>query len=143
MQPLACFGMDEAGYQPNSHKRAAEETGKRMQWDRVGIRQYKNFRLVRFSALSASHLPQRPADFRKSQPRGRRPGRIGVVSGNGGPGIFAALGVPVHSGREFEAADNVDAPPRAIVNQALARRAFPGQDSIGHTIVVATDNLKP
>ena len=60
-----------------------------------------------------------------------------------GPGIFAALGVPVHSGREFDAADNLDAPPRAIVNQALAKRAFPGQDPLGHTIAVATDSLKP
>jgi putative ABC transport system permease protein len=60
-----------------------------------------------------------------------------------GPGIFAALGVPVHSGREFDAADNFDAPPRAIVNQALAKRAFPGQDPLGHTIAVATDSLKP
>lgn len=60
-----------------------------------------------------------------------------------GPGIFAALGIPMRSGREFEAADNFDAPPRAIVNQALAKRAFPGQDPIGHTIAVATDSLKP
>ncbi|MBV8844830.1 MAG: ABC transporter permease [Bryobacterales bacterium] len=60
-----------------------------------------------------------------------------------GPGIFAALGVPVHSGREFRATDTFDAPPRAIVNQALANRAFPGQDPIGHTIAVATDSLKP
>ncbi|HEY7336071.1 MAG TPA: ABC transporter permease [Bryobacteraceae bacterium] len=60
-----------------------------------------------------------------------------------GPGIFAALGVPVQSGREFDASDNFEAPPRAIVNQALVKRAFAGQDPIGHTIAVATDSLKP
>ncbi len=48
------------------------------------------------------------------------------------PKYFVTLGVPVVDGREFIDADMTpNAPPVAIINETLARRAFPNQNPIG------------
>jgi predicted permease len=56
------------------------------------------------------------------------------------PGTFAALGIPLKSGRDFDERDTYDAPFTAIVNAALVRRAFPGQDPLGHVIFCGLDD---
>jgi predicted permease len=48
---------------------------------------------------------------------------------------FRALGVPLLAGRDFAAGDA----GKVIVNQALARRFFPGGDPIGQRIAFASD----
>jgi len=53
------------------------------------------------------------------------------------------LGIPVRQGRDFSAADAPDAPLTAIINETLAKRAFPGQDPIGHSILTGMDFIKP
>jgi len=50
-----------------------------------------------------------------------------VVAGD----YFRALGVPLLAGRVFDTRDTGDAPLAALVNQALARRHWPGEDPIG------------
>ena len=52
-----------------------------------------------------------------------------VVAGD----YFRALGIRVR-GRVFDERDTLQAPPVAIVNQALVRRDFPGEDPIGKEI---------
>ena len=52
------------------------------------------------------------------------------------PGTFRALGVPLLSGREFDANDGPDRPPVIVVNEALARRLWPDQDPIGKQLAV-------
>ncbi len=47
------------------------------------------------------------------------------------PGYFDALGIPLRRGRRFTAADIAGAPPVIMINETLARRAFPGEDPIG------------
>ena len=47
------------------------------------------------------------------------------------PGYFAALGIPVVSGRGFTDGDHDKAPRVILVNQALARKYFAGEDPIG------------
>ena len=47
------------------------------------------------------------------------------------PGFFRTLGVRLVRGRDFEERDGVAALPVAIVNEAFARTAWPGQDAIG------------
>jgi predicted permease len=59
------------------------------------------------------------------------------------PGTFTALGIPLVRGRDFDDRDVREAPMTAIVNEALARQAFPGRDIIGHKIVCAFDSLEP
>lgn len=59
------------------------------------------------------------------------------------PGAMAALGIPLKRGRDFTDADVYDAPFTAIINEALARRSFPGEDPLGHLIYCGLDSLKP
>jgi predicted permease len=46
------------------------------------------------------------------------------------PGFFAALGVPLVAGRDFNDLDRPGAEPVVIVSQSLARRMFPNQDAL-------------
>jgi predicted permease len=47
------------------------------------------------------------------------------------PGLFRTLGVPVRSGRDFSDRDDASAPKVAIVNEAFARLAWPGEAAVG------------
>ena len=67
-----------------------------------------------------------------------RPAIINVVS----PGAFTALRIPVQQGRDFRD-DARRAPKVVIVNDALARAAFPGQDPLGRAIVAGYDSADP
>jgi putative ABC transport system permease protein len=58
------------------------------------------------------------------------------------PGAFAALGIPLKRGRDFNEGDTYDAPFTAIVNEALARKSFPGQDPLGRLIYCGLDSDK-
>jgi predicted permease len=60
---------------------------------------------------------QQPANFRQAT-----------------PGYFAALGIPLLRGREFAEQDNADAPPVAIIDDQLARRAFGDANPIGQRL---------
>jgi predicted permease len=51
-----------------------------------------------------------------------------------GPGYFRTMGVALARGRDFGASDGPGAPGVAIVNEAFARRYWPGQDPIGKTL---------
>jgi putative ABC transport system permease protein len=46
------------------------------------------------------------------------------------PGFFAALGVPLISGRDFNALDGQGNEPVVIVSKTLAQRMFPNQDAL-------------
>jgi len=52
------------------------------------------------------------------------------------PGFFAALGVPMIAGRDFNALDNQNsnAEPVVIVSQTLAQRMFPKQDAVNRHV---------
>ena len=52
------------------------------------------------------------------------------------PDFFRTIRVPVVRGREFTPRDNRDAPPVAIINEAMARRFWPGEDPIGQRVTV-------
>jgi putative ABC transport system permease protein len=59
------------------------------------------------------------------------------------PGAFSTLGIPLRTGRDFNDSDIYDAPFAVIINEALARKSFPGQDPIGHTVFCGFDSLNP
>jgi predicted permease len=50
------------------------------------------------------------------------------------PGFFRTLGIPLLRGRDFDAGDSASSRPVLVVNEAFARRFWPGQDPIGKTI---------
>jgi putative ABC transport system permease protein len=50
------------------------------------------------------------------------------------PDFFRTLRIPVLSGREFLPSDDSKSPPVLIVNQAFARKYFPGESAIGKRI---------
>jgi len=52
------------------------------------------------------------------------------------PDFFKTLRVPVVRGREFTARDTLQAPPVVIINEAMARRYWPGEDPIGKRVTV-------
>ncbi len=47
------------------------------------------------------------------------------------PGYFEAMGIPMVAGRNFGPADRVATEPVAIVNEAVARKFFPGRNAVG------------
>ena len=50
------------------------------------------------------------------------------------PGYFEALRTPVLAGRAFDERDAAGAPPVVVVNQAFARRYFPGESPLGKRV---------
>lgn len=50
------------------------------------------------------------------------------------PGFFAALGVPILAGRDFNDSDGGSAEPVAIVSETLAQRMFPNQDALNRHV---------
>jgi putative ABC transport system permease protein len=51
------------------------------------------------------------------------------------PGFFAALGVPILAGRDFDASDRRDGEPVVIISQSVAQRMFPGQDAVNRHVM--------
>ncbi len=49
-------------------------------------------------------------------------------------GYFRTLGIPLLRGRLFDDRDTVDAPHVALISESVARKKWPGQDPLGHTI---------
>jgi predicted permease len=58
------------------------------------------------------------------------------------PGTFAALGIPMKSGRDFSDRDTPERPLVAIVNESLVRKSFPNQNPLGRKIFCAFDTLE-
>ncbi len=55
------------------------------------------------------------------------------------PGWFETMGMPLRSGRDFEAGDRVGSGPVAIVNEAFVRRYLPGEQPIGQRVRLGFD----
>ncbi|HEV2424583.1 MAG TPA: ADOP family duplicated permease [Terriglobia bacterium] len=51
------------------------------------------------------------------------------------PGYFAALGIPLLEGRDFTAADRMNAEPVVIVSRSIAQQLFPGQDALNRHVM--------
>ncbi|HEV8337701.1 MAG TPA: ABC transporter permease [Candidatus Polarisedimenticolia bacterium] len=90
------------------------------------------------AAAVVSHLPLSGQDTNggiliegRAVPTGEEPlVELRIAS----PDYFRAMGIPVLRGRAFTEADDAQAPAVAVINQAMARRLFPGQDPMGKRI---------
>jgi putative ABC transport system permease protein len=58
-------------------------------------------------------------------------GRLRTIS----PGFFAALGVPIVAGRDFDEGDRQGGEPVVIVSKSVAERMFPNQDPINRHVM--------
>ncbi|MGA8030008.1 MAG: FtsX-like permease family protein [Bryobacteraceae bacterium] len=83
-------------------------------------------------AYLLDHLPAQP-DWSRAP---------SVVLSVAAPGTFAALGIPLKSGRDFSDSDTSDRPFVAVVNDALVRKSFPNQNPLGRTIFCPFDSLQ-
>jgi len=75
---------------------------------------------------SGIRIPNRVATSRKA----RAIANYNIAS----PGYFAAVGTPVLQGREFEATDTADSMPVVIINDAMAKTFWPGQNPLGKQV---------
>ena len=57
------------------------------------------------------------------------------------PGWFETMGMPLRSGRDFDASDRVGSPPVAIVNEAFVRQYLQGERALGQRVRLGFDPL--
>jgi predicted permease len=69
-------------------------------------------------------------DGRPADPGMRRTTELRYVT----PGYFNAMGIRLLRGRGFTAADTLEAPRVIVINDALARRYFPGEDPVSRKL---------
>lgn len=81
-----------------------------------------------YGAGGTGYLPEGA----EPSPDGRRPFARSVIIT---PRFFDVFRVPIRSGRGFNESDRADAMPVAVVNQALADRAWPGEDPVGKRLL--------
>jgi putative ABC transport system permease protein len=79
-------------------------------------------------------LPLTPVNPDCVSETGRDP--VPATTSTVSPGYLATMRIPLISGRDFSAADRPDSPPVAIVNEALAKRLWPGQSPIGKRLLL-------
>ena len=58
------------------------------------------------------------------------------------PHYFSAMAIPLLKGRALTESDSAAAAPVIVVNQALARAAFPAGEALGQALVIGTGYLK-
>jgi putative ABC transport system permease protein len=80
--------------------------------------------LTGFNALRPYNLPGQPPQDRFAEFR--------VVT----PAYFSTMAIPLRRGRVFDERDRAGSPPVVVVNEAAARRLWPGIDPIGQALVV-------
>jgi putative ABC transport system permease protein len=57
------------------------------------------------------------------------------------PGYFAAMRIPIRRGREFTGADGATSQHVAMINEAAAKRYFPGTDPLGQQLTFPPDTV--
>ncbi len=60
-----------------------------------------------------------------------------------GPRYFATLGLPILEGREITEADGLGVEPVAVVNQTMARNAWPGESAVGKSVTLPELTTRP
>jgi predicted permease len=57
------------------------------------------------------------------------------------PGRFALLGIPILAGRDFDERDTQNSQQVIIINNAMAKKLFPSESPLGHTLVTGMMGL--
>jgi putative ABC transport system permease protein len=72
-------------------------------------------------------------DAHPDAPQGQEPA---AQQNSASDGMFSTFGIRMIEGRDFERTDGLGAPMVAIVNEALAKKEWPGQSAIGHRVKI-------
>src|SRR5437016_1601671 len=100
------------------------------------------------SAATRSHIPIAPDDGYANLSfaiEGRLPGpanRSNAFYNAVSPDYFQTMEIPLLKGRPFEARDDRKSQSVIIINETLARRSFPGADTIGQRMTLNDKNPK-
>jgi predicted permease len=85
-----------------------------------------------FLLVSPNENPSTPEEFGRLAQQAERRGTADFCAAS--PEYFQALGIPLRRGRLFDARDGFENPHVAVINEALARVRWPGQDPLGQTL---------
>ena len=85
-----------------------------------------------FAVIAPREAPSKMEDVGRLFQQKERTGTADFCAAS--PAYFHALGIPLIRGRLFDDRDELGQPHVALVNQALARSRWPGEDPIGRTI---------
>jgi predicted permease len=85
-----------------------------------------------FTIITPQEAPSKMEDVRRLFLQKDRTGTADFCAAS--PAYFHTLGIPLIRGRLFDGRDQPGQPHVALVNQALARSRWPGEDPIGRTI---------
>jgi len=93
---------------------------------------------------SAALAENGPLGSRAYDTEVQAPGRNLLRAGSDAvtPGFFDTAGIPRLAGRDFDAGDKPGSPLVAVVNQALARRLFPGENPLGRSLQIPQGEAK-
>lgn len=82
-------------------------------------------RVEGFAIEGSAVQPSRPAGLPE----------VRVDTANAAPGYFRAMGIPILAGRDFSDLDTASSPHVVIINEAMAKRYWPGQNPIGRHLI--------
>ena len=150
MRSLGASQRAEVGFDPRGLAAVAFDTDMMRYQPVRGLEFWRTAR-ARIEALpevtaAATVTPTLPFTFNFSQEEIRVDNRTYAEGQRGettenvaiSPGYLATLGVRVIEGRDVSAADSEGAPGVALVNETMARRFWPGESAVGHTITGTT-----
>ncbi|HTS87665.1 MAG TPA: ABC transporter permease [Gemmatimonadales bacterium] len=87
--------------------------------------------------------PEEATDFRIAGQAPPDPGHEAIVPFTPvTPGYFAVLHIPLRAGRLLNDHDGARAPRVAMINEAMARRYWPGEDPLGQRITLSEEALR-
>jgi len=67
-------------------------------------------------------------------------GELQIYTNRVAPGYFAAMDIPMRSGRDFLWSDNKASGPKIVLNETAARRLFPGRNAVGQKVALGKEN---
>lgn len=113
------------------------------------LKQLPGVAAVALSDSLPPNVPARTMPLIVMQAEGRPP--LPAEQGIGGivgwrsvtPEYFSVLGIPLLRGRGFDDADRKSAPSAIILNEALSKRIFGGEDPLGKIIRFSLDEDRP